>query len=237
MQRITYREAVFQTVIHSIFDAWHYDVLWTYTLTALLWYVCDFVHWLVYIMPHTTYLKASSQMNFIACSQVYSEVHSEVHSQLLSMAHFQLAWLMLSRYSQVHSEYFLKYTPSLLDYMLPSKLSRHSQILSEYTPKYTSEYVHKYTPGYVFQDASNCTRWHTPRLLHCTLSIQLSRCFHVHSQLHLMVHSQPTWLLRSQVHSQQERHFQSHLTIWSHVYYCMLDAETCWVADVRHRET
>ena len=197
-QHVTHREAVIQTVIHSIFDAWHYEVLWTYMLTTLLWYPCDFVCWIVYIMLHTTYLKASSQMNFIACSQVYSKVHSEVYSQLLSMVHFQLAWLTLSsklsRHSQVHSEYVLKYTPSLLDYMLASKLSRHSQIHSEYTSKYTAEYVLKYTPGHSFQDAPNCTRWHTPSVLDCTLPIQLSRRSQVHSQLHLMVHSQPTWL-------------------------------------------
>jgi len=35
-RRVTHREAVFGTVIHSIFDAWHYEVLWTCTLTRLL---------------------------------------------------------------------------------------------------------------------------------------------------------------------------------------------------------
>jgi hypothetical protein len=34
-RRVTHREAVFGTVIHSIFDAWHYEVLWTYALTRL----------------------------------------------------------------------------------------------------------------------------------------------------------------------------------------------------------
>jgi len=186
-------------VIHSIFDAWQYEVLWTYTLTTLVWYVCDSVCWIVYgIMLYTTNLKASCQMPFIACSQVHSDVHSEVHSQLLSMAHFQLAWLTLSstlsRHSQVHSKYVLKYTPSLLDYMLPSKLSRHFQIHSEYTSKYTSEYVLKYTTGHAFRDAPNCTRWSTPSLVECTLPIKLLRRSQVHSPLNLMVHSQPTWL-------------------------------------------
>jgi len=36
MRRVTHREAVFGTVIHSIFDAWHYEVIWTGTLTRLL---------------------------------------------------------------------------------------------------------------------------------------------------------------------------------------------------------
>jgi len=35
-RRVTHREAVFGMVIHSIFGAWHYDVLWTSTLTRLL---------------------------------------------------------------------------------------------------------------------------------------------------------------------------------------------------------
>jgi len=35
-RRVTHREAVFGTAIHSIFDAWHNDVLWTYMLTRLL---------------------------------------------------------------------------------------------------------------------------------------------------------------------------------------------------------
>jgi hypothetical protein len=137
-------------------------------------------------------------MHFIACYKAHSEVHSEVHCQLLAMVHFQLAWLTLisklSRCSQVHSKYVLKYTPSLLDYMLPSKHSRHSQLHSEYIPKYTSEYVLKYTSGHVFQDAPNCTRWHTPSLLHCKLPIKLSRRSQLQFPLYLMVHFQPTWL-------------------------------------------
>ena len=36
IRRVTYREAVFQMVIDNIFTAWHYDVLWTYTLPTLL---------------------------------------------------------------------------------------------------------------------------------------------------------------------------------------------------------
>jgi hypothetical protein len=36
MRHVTHREAVFGTVIHSIFDAWHYEVLWTCNLTRLL---------------------------------------------------------------------------------------------------------------------------------------------------------------------------------------------------------
>jgi len=35
-RRATHREAVFGPVIHSIFDTWHYEVLWTCNLTRLL---------------------------------------------------------------------------------------------------------------------------------------------------------------------------------------------------------
>jgi hypothetical protein len=35
-RRATHREAVSGTVIHSIFDAWYYEVLWTCELTRLL---------------------------------------------------------------------------------------------------------------------------------------------------------------------------------------------------------
>jgi len=78
--------------------------------------------------------------------------------------------------------------------MLPSKLSRHSQIHTEYTPKYTSEYILQYTPGHAFQVTPQCNRWHTPSLIDRTLPINLLRRAQVHSPLHLIVHSQPTWL-------------------------------------------
>jgi len=35
-RRAAHREAVSRTVIHSIFDAWHYAVLWTCAVTGLL---------------------------------------------------------------------------------------------------------------------------------------------------------------------------------------------------------
>jgi len=34
-RRATHREAVFRTVFHSIFDAWHYEVLWTCAITMI----------------------------------------------------------------------------------------------------------------------------------------------------------------------------------------------------------
>ena len=146
-------------------------------------------------------------------SQGHSRARSQIHSQLHSMTHSQPAW--------------------------------------QYAPKYTSEYVLNFTPGYALQDAPNCTRSHTPSLLDCTLPSKLSRHSHVHFEYAPMYTSEslsrtlpiavdgtlPAYLaLRSQVHSQEGRQFQSHLTICSHVCSCMLDPETCWVADARHRE-
>jgi len=57
-RHVTYREADFGMLIHSIFDAWHYEGLWTYVLTRLLWYTCDFVRWILYITLHTIHHTA-----------------------------------------------------------------------------------------------------------------------------------------------------------------------------------
>jgi len=144
---VTYREVVFGMVIHSIYDAWHYEVLWTCILTRLLWHTCDDVHLILYIMLHSTNLNPNCQMHFFIPSQVCSEVYSWLHW----IVHSQLTWLTLSRYFLLHSkctskytsEYCLKYTsghslkdmpnctrghtPSLLDCTPPSKLTRHSE--------------------------------------------------------------------------------------------------------------
>jgi hypothetical protein len=90
-RRVTHREAVCAPVIHSIIDAWHYEVLWTYMLTRLQRYARDFVRWILYVTLHTTHLKAGCQMHFIAHSQVHSRACSQGRSQLHSMAHSQPA--------------------------------------------------------------------------------------------------------------------------------------------------
>jgi len=150
---VTHREAVFRMVIHRIFDAWHYEVLWTCTLTRLLWYACNYVHLILYIILHFTNLKSNYQMHFIARSQVIvhsqiiehsqvivrSQVHSEVHSWFHWIVHSQSAWLTL-----------------------PSKPPRRCQV--------HSEYVVKYTPEHALKEAPNCTRWLPPSLLDCTCS-------------------------------------------------------------------
>jgi hypothetical protein len=40
---VTHRHAVFASVFHSIFDTWHYQVVWTSALTRLLCYTCNYV--------------------------------------------------------------------------------------------------------------------------------------------------------------------------------------------------
>jgi len=100
--RITSGEAVFGKVIHIIFHVWHYGVLWTYELTRVVWYACDFVHSILFITQHTTYFTACCQMNFIECSHVHSQVYSYFHS----IEHSQPAWLYYPECSQW-------YTPSL----------------------------------------------------------------------------------------------------------------------------
>jgi hypothetical protein len=101
---VTHREAVFGTVIHSIFDAWHYEVLWTCALTRLL---CDYVRLILYIMVHSTNLKPYCQMHFIARSPVSSKtlpntlrVRSQVHLRVRSQAH---SWACSQGRSQLHS--------------------------------------------------------------------------------------------------------------------------------------
>jgi len=96
-----------------------------------------------------------------------------VRSQLLSIAHSQSAWLALwsklSRHSQVHSQ-----ACSQRPFQLHSMA--HSQPAWLYAPKYT--------PGHALKDAPNCTRWHTPSELDCTLPSKFSRRSQAHSRAH-----------------------------------------------------
>jgi len=74
------------------------------------------------------------------------------------------------------------------------------------------------------QVSSQVTPKYTSESLSSTLPIALDGTLPAYSAL------------RSQVHSQEGRHSQSHLTLCSHVRYCMLDPETCWFADASLRE-
>jgi len=54
----------------------------------------------------------------------------------------------------------------------------------------TAKCTSLHAPKYALKYTLDCTRWHTPSLLDCTLPSKLSR----RSQLHSMAHSRPTWL-------------------------------------------
>jgi len=183
----------FGTVIRSIFDTCHCEVLWTGALTSFLWCTCTYVHLILYIMLHSTNSKPSCQMQFIACTQQYSAVHS----WLRSIAHSQPAWLTLpntlSRCSPVLSENPPQYTS---EYALKYTSEYTLKYTSKYTLKYSSKYAPKYSPKHALKYPSNCTRWHTPSLLECTLLSKLSR----HSQVHLWVHAKVRLRIRAQVH-------------------------------------
>ena len=149
----------------------------------------------------------------------------------------------LTRSSQVHSEYIRKYTPghapkdaltgtrwhtpSLLDCTFSHQLSRsfqaHSQLHSMTLPACMTIRS---------QVSSQAAPKYTPSMFSSTLPGMLSRT--------LLIALDGTLLaclaLRSQVHSQEARHSQSHLTICSHVCSWVLDPETCWVAGARHPE-
>jgi len=133
--------------------------------------------------------------------------------------------------TQVHPQVRSQVQSQMHSMTLPASLTIRSQVSSQDAPKYTSEYILKYPPEHPRKDAPNCTRWHTPSLLDYTLPSMLSRTLPI-----ALDDTLPAYLaLRSQVHSQEVRHSQSHLTICSHVCCWVLDPETCWVASVTHR--
>jgi len=240
MWHVTHREAVFGPVIHSIFDVWHYEVDRTCNLTRLLRYACNYGRLILYIMLH------------------WIKLPNALHCTLPSTLWGRLPGILA------------RMLPLALDGTQPACLTVHFETSAQEALKHTPEHAVNFTP--------NCTRWHTPSLLDCTLPRWLSRRSHVHrvcsqvhtracsqrrTQLHSMAHSQraclytpkpalkklsstlpialdgtlPAYLaLRFQLQSQEGRHSQSHLTICAHVPYCMLDAETCWVAAARQRE-
>jgi len=182
-RRVTNREAVFGMVMHFIFDGWHYGVLWACMLTRLLWYTCDYVCLILYIMLHPTYNQT------VKCTSLHAPKYSLKYTTDCARLYTPS---LLDLHSEVSSQDTLKYTPSTppstlpgilsrtlpiaLDDTLPACLTILSQVSSQDSPMYTCKYVLKYTPELALQDAPNCTRWHTPCLLDCTLPSILSRC-------------------------------------------------------------
>jgi hypothetical protein len=63
-RRVTHREAVSGSVIHSIFDAWHYEVLWTCASTMIRVQLCalDTIH-------HAAFNKLETKLpNALLCT-------------------------------------------------------------------------------------------------------------------------------------------------------------------------
>jgi len=88
------------------------------------------------------------------CSKVHFWARSQIHP-----------WACSHERSQLHS----------MAHSQPVWLYAQTEALKTLPSKHTSEHALTYTP--------NCTWWHTPSLLDCTLSNTLSR----HSQVHLRV--------------------------------------------------
>ena len=150
MQRVTPRQVVFGQVIHSIFEAWHYEVLWTCNKTRLLWYACNYVRLILYIMLHSIKLPnalhctlpSTLWINLLialdwtlpACltyAPSYAlktlpstlRVRSLVHLQVRSEVHSQACFQGRSRlHSMVHSQPAWLYTPKLALKKLASTL-------------------------------------------------------------------------------------------------------------------
>jgi len=149
--------------------------------------------------------------------------------------------------------------PNALDDTLPACLTIRPQVSSQNALKRTPEDALQYTPNRTRWHAPSLLDYMLPCKLSRCSQPHSRACSQVYSQLPSMAHSQPAWLYapkyalktlprtppsthpstppsRSQVQSQEGRHSQSDLTICSHVRSCMLDPETCWVAEARHQE-
>ena len=204
MRRVTHREAVFGPVIHSIIDAWHYEVLWTCALTRLLWYTCDYGCLILYIMLHS--IKLPTALHCMLPNTLWSTLLTAIDCTLPAC----LTYAPNSALKMLPSALLgmLSRTLSIApNGTLPVCMTICSQVSSHNNLKHTPDHAFKYTPS--------CTRWHTPSLLDCTFRSKLSRRSQSHSRARFEVPA------------------QSHLTIWSHICSCVLDPETCWVAGAR----
>jgi len=163
-------------------------VLWTYVLTRLLWYACDFVRWILYyITLHTTNWKASCQMHLIARSQFRSEAHSWLHS----IAHSQPAWLTLSSKLSRRSLVHLRVCSQVHSRARSQGRSQlHSMAHSQPAWLYATKQALKTLSSILPSTLSNTL----PIALDCTLPACLSVRSQIHSRLHSIAHSLPAWL-------------------------------------------
>ena len=176
---VTHRTAVSATMIHSIFDAWHYEFLWTCALTSPLWYAFDYVRSILYIMLHSTKLPNALHSTLPSKLSRYSQTHSRPRSQVHSQLHLMTLHACLTIHSQVSSQDPLKHTPEYaLNYTL-NCTRWHSQPAWLYAPKYTPSMLPS-TPTSRFSST-------LPGILSSTLPIALDgtlpACLTVHSQV------------------------------------------------------
>ena len=136
MWRITHREAVAGTVILSICDAWHYEVLWTCAWTRLLWYARDYVRSILYIMLHSTHLANAFHCTLPSSQDAlkHTPEHALKCTPNCTRWHSQSTWLYAPKYAhkrpQAHSR-----VPSQILFQLNSMA--HSQPAWLYAPKDT----------------------------------------------------------------------------------------------------
>jgi len=173
------------------------------------------------LLDYTLLSKLSRRSH--AHSRARSQVHSQLHSMTLPACLTIAPKLALKTLPSTPPSTFSCTLPSTLsntllialDDTLPACLTIRSQVSSQDAPKYTPSTLPS-TPPSTFSST-------LPSMLSNTLPIALDDTL-------------PAYLaLRSQVHSQEARHSQSHLTICSLVCSCMLDPETCRVAGARHQ--
>jgi len=84
MQCVMQWEAVFGTVIHSMFGTWYYEVILDLTLARLLWYAWNYVRSVTCIMLHSTNLPHGYNCTL----PVSSESHSQSAWLTLPSMHF-----------------------------------------------------------------------------------------------------------------------------------------------------
>jgi len=199
-------------------------------------------------MLYSTNLKSNYQMYFIACFQVlhapkyalkYTPDCTPLYTPHLLNLHCQVSSHNIPRYI---SKYILNYTPEHALIVTPNYTRWHTCCVLDYMVLSTPPSTITCTLSSIF------SRMHTIAL-NGTLSTYLT----VHCQLALkmlsstLLNTLSTTLpislndtlsayltLHSQVHSQEARYSQSHLTICSHTCSYMLDPKTYWVGGARH---
>jgi len=120
-------------VIHSIFDVWQYEVLWTCTLTTLLWYAFDYVRSILYIILYSTKLPNAFHCTLPNKLSSHSQAHSQARSQVHSQLHLMTLTACLTIYFQVSSQNTLKHTPRNALKYTPKCTQCHTPILVDCT--------------------------------------------------------------------------------------------------------